>query len=134
MSRLTRKEENGRYYIIEEIISLGDTSKEHITPIKTWITNCENRGYGEPINKLGKLEDLEEELGCPLDIVFKALMNGIYTKESELDNELELFVVRGIEKKGVSVISKFCSYAECDFTCEYKDYKKTWWLKENREE
>ena len=79
-------------------------------------------------------DELTEQLGCPLDIVFKALMNGIYTKESELDNELELFVVRGIEKKGVSVISKFCSYAECDFTCEYKDYKKTWWLREDKSE
>ena len=86
------------------------------------------------VDKLGKLEDLEEELGCQLDVVFKALTNGIYTKESESDNELELFEVRGIEKKGVSVISKFCSYAECDFTCEYKDYKKTWFLKEDRSE
>ena len=85
-------------------------------------------------DKLGKLEDLEEQLGCPLEVVFKALMNGIYTKESELDEELELFEVRGIEKKGVSVISKFCSYAECDFTCEYKDYKKTWWLREDESE
>ena len=85
-------------------------------------------------DKLGKLEDLEEQLGCPLEVVFKALMNGIYTKESELDEELELFEVRGIEKKGVSVISKFCSYAECDFTCEYKDYKKTWFLKKDKSE
>ena len=79
-------------------------------------------------------DELTEQLGCQLDVVFKALMNGIYTKESELDNELELFEVRGIEKKGVSVISKFCSYAECDFTCEYKDYKKTWWLKKDKSE
>ena len=86
------------------------------------------------LNKLGKLEDLEEELGCPLEIAFKALKDGIYTKESELDKELELYDVRGIELKGLGVISKICSYGECDFTCYYKDYKKTWWLKENREE
>ena len=29
------------------------------------------------IDKLGKLEDLEEELGCPLEIVFQALTKGI---------------------------------------------------------
>lgn len=77
---------------------------------------------------------LEEQLGCPLEVIVKALENGIYTKESELDKELELFEVRGVEKKGVSVISKFCSYAECDFSCYYTDYKKTWWLREDRSE
>lgn len=81
-----------------------------------------------------KYKNLEEKLGCSLEIAFKALENGIYTKESELDKELEWFEVRGIEQKGVSVISKFCSYAECDFTCYYKDYKKTWWLKEDKSE
>ena len=28
-------------------------------------------------NKLGKLEDLEDDLGCPLDVVFKAIKNGL---------------------------------------------------------
>ena len=96
---------------------------------------CSQSGdFYDLYNKLGKLEDLEEEIGCPLEVVEKAIKNGIYTKESELDNKLELFEVRGIEKNGVSVISKFCSYAECDFICEYKDYKKTWWLKEDKSE
>lgn len=29
-------------------------------------------------NKLGALEDIEDELGCPLETVFKALKNGFY--------------------------------------------------------
>lgn len=98
------------------------------------VTGDMNKDYNNALKKLYELENLEEQLGCPLDVVFKALENGIYTKESEVDNKLELFEVRGIEKKGVSVISKFCSYAECDFTCEYKYYKKTWWLREDRSE
>lgn len=84
--------------------------------------------------KLNKYEQLEEQIGCPLDVVFKALKDGIYTKESELDKELELYDVRGIELKGLGVISKICSYGECDFTCYYTDYKKTWWLKEDKSE
>lgn len=85
-------------------------------------------------NSLAKYRNIEKEIGCSLEVAFKALKNGIYTSESELDPEYEVFEVRGIEKNGLSVISKLCGYAECDFLCEYKDYKKTWWLKENREE
>lgn len=84
--------------------------------------------------KLGKLEDLEEQLGCPLEVVFKALKNGIYTKESELDKELELYDVRGVDLRGLGVISKICSYGECDFTCCYTDYKVTWFLKKDKSE
>lgn len=85
----------------------------------------------EFINKLGKLEDLEEELGCPLEVVFKALKEGIWVEEY---NSFEKHNVRGIGLKGLEVIDNLCSYGECDFTCYYKDYKKTWWLKEDRSE
>ena len=33
-------------------------------------------------NKLGKLEALEDELGCPLDVVFKALKDGSIEDEN----------------------------------------------------
>ena len=33
------------------------------------------------IQKLGKLEDLEEQLGCPLEVMFKALDEGIIINE-----------------------------------------------------
>ena len=38
--------------------------------------------FTEMINKLGKLEDIEEELGIDLIILFKALKNGCYFKET----------------------------------------------------
>lgn len=102
---------------------------------KKVLDNYESIANSDTIkDKLGRLEDIEEQLGCQLEVAFKALMNGIYTKESIFDNELDLFEVRGIEKKGVSVISQFCGYADCDFTCEYKDYKKTWWLRKDKSE
>ena len=77
-----------------------------------------------------KIHQLEDELGCPLDVVFKALKNGIYIEEGTF----EKYDVRGIELKGLGVISNICSYGDCDFTCYYKDYKKTWWLKEDKSE
>lgn len=80
-------------------------------------------------NKLGKLEDLEEELGCPLEVVFKSLKNGIYLEERK------------------SISTEICYHAlECEFVIEWyknkedygyellKDYKKTWWLKEDKSE
>ena len=40
--------------------------------------------FDKVYNKLGKLEDIEDELGCPLDVVFKALKEGIYHEFGEL--------------------------------------------------
>lgn len=84
------------------------------------------------LDDLQEYKELEDKLGCPFKIAFKALTNGIYTKECESDSKVEFFEVRGIEKDGLSVISKVCSYAECDFSCKFKDYKKTWWLREDK--
>lgn len=44
--------------------------------------NCFEYGDGdlEIFDKLGKLEDIEEELGIPLEVLFKALKDGAYTK------------------------------------------------------
>lgn len=32
---------------------------------------------------IGKYEDIEEDVGCPVETVFKALKNGVYTKKNE---------------------------------------------------
>lgn len=35
--------------------------------------DCDDRAWvGAVIEKLGRLEDIEEELGCPLEVVFRA--------------------------------------------------------------
>lgn len=82
------------------------------------------------INKLGKLEDLEEELGCPLEVVFKALNEGItFLKKSyqfDTSNRITLH---------------YSDHFKCDyFLITYegqifnlKDYQKTWWLKGDKD-
>ena len=83
-------------------------------------------------------KQLEEQLGCPLDVAVKALFNGVY--ESYIDYGDNNIVktrhreVRGIGENGLIVINLLCHYAECDETFVYKDYKKTWWLKEDKSE
>ena len=72
--------------------------------------------------KLNKLENLEDELGCRLEIIFKACRNGIIDskgKEHEVVcDHYYLYVVEEDE-----LIQKF----------DYVDYKKTWWLPSDKE-
>ena len=56
--RLTGQEENGKYYTVEEKILIAN---EPVNPTRTWIVHNENRRYGSPMDKLGKLEDIYEE-------------------------------------------------------------------------
>ena len=77
------------------------------------------------LNELKRLKDIEEELGCPLKVVFKALNEGVYIEVEHLPD----------------VIERPRLYCSDDFKCycfellygEYvvklSDYQKTWWLK-----
>lgn len=86
------------------------------------------------INKLGKLEDIEEELGCPLEVVFRALNEGIHIQTEFLNIAIKYFIL------------KPRLYFSNDFKCycletgyganmfKLKDYQKTWWLKGEKDE
>lgn len=101
---------------------------------------CSQSGdFYDLYNKLGRLEDLEEELGCPLEVVFKALTNGIYTHwnwNCDLYDETEeLSYIENIYfgKNPFDKISLMFGYKK-ESTIDLKDYKKTWWLKEDKSE
>ena len=82
-------------------------------------------------NSLAKYRKLEEEIGCPLEVVFKAFKNGnIWVNKNE------------------QIVNVYDFYLDCN-NCGYwflsigkgyydivglKDYKKTWWLKEDKSE
>ena len=114
---------------------------EYIKRDGVWITQSDRDRYlcemCEPIAfmlwKPYEKEDLDEQLGIPLDIAFKALKEGIYVEEGKYPyTSFEKHSVRGIGLNGLNVINNICSFGDCDFTCYYKDYKKTWWLKSNK--
>lgn len=120
MNRLTEKVKN-----TEDYIRLATKDKQ------------------EFINKLGKLEDLEEQLGCHLDVVFEALSRGFYIdiNKIEIDPPLEtpienLLLVNCPKDFRLNLwyerieVASFGHYLEIHF----KDYKKTWWLKEDKSE
>lgn len=81
-------------------------------------------------NKLGILEDFEDKLGCPLEVVFKALKEGIYIKD----------LPKGYEKRKVTLnylikgkMFYFIPSAPYCYKLFLKDYKKTWWLVSDKE-
>lgn len=79
----------------------------------------------DAIRKLGKLEDLEEELGIPLEVLFKALKEGFYYKSKTPDG---IFMYPQINttighQKGEWFIGCYTWWLT-------KDYGKTWALTE----
>lgn len=100
-------------------------------------------------NKLGRLEDIEDELGCPLDVVFRAIENGIIimgSTDKYGDSTIwvdTIPVTVTIEGKHTFEEPRLIKYEEWCFSCKngsysgcvaLKDYKKTWWLKEDLSE
>ena len=142
MNRLTKKDIEGAYdftypngEFVRGICPLGEHPNQEI--------------YSNGLNKLGKLEDLEEDLGCPLEVVFKAIEDGIVIKGVVnqysdktlwLDNKsLEALVGEKLDFEEPRLIK----YNEWCFSCHsgsyrgcvsLKDYKKTWWLKNDTSE
>ena len=99
----------------------------------------------EIINKLGRLEDLEEELGCPLPLIFDAIKKGIVVKpyedeygyitlwNSRKETELDTTVSKlDFEEPELLFFDSwvFSCSSGCYRGCvRLKDYQKTWWLK-----
>lgn len=134
MERLTKEyDDNSGYTVIQEYGG--------------YYPDFQADAYFDCVNKLGKLEDIEEELGCPLDVVIKALTRGVYvvdeqTKEIQwILRSLTTFTGLGLDTKYSGFIDerpwrKKVLYKGIKMPPMYywKDYKKTWWLKENKEE
>lgn len=88
------------------------------------------------INKLGKLEDIEEELGCPLVVVFKALKEGIvYEKENKyvLIPNLIFAQLLNEDVDDYHFINYDLPNLENNLIVKLSDYQKTWWLKGEKE-
>ena len=108
-------------------------------PIKTKYSNYEyNKNSKQKIsndmifNKLGKLEDIEEEFGCPLDAIFKALkdrklmsINAISSEKPEIT--LGIYKILGLMFDGENYVLYI--YKGNDIMYVYtKDFVKTWVL------
>lgn len=84
-----------------------------------------NIKHKQCVNKLGKLEDLEDELGCPLEIITSKTAMVVTN-----DSILELNIMAIGFNDGIIYFGSSWSL----ITRKLKDYKKTWWLKEDLNE
>jgi len=137
MSKLTKEECNNYNLIIENINRLVDicgNTKEAIE-LRDNLFNLFTTKYSEP---LYDVLELQEELGCPLEVLFKALKNGIY-KYMYFDVNNPIFRhFDELETDGEFLFFEYLNHdtygQEENGDVYLKDYKKTWWLKEDRSE
>ena len=87
------------------------------------------------VDKLGALEDIEEELGIDLITLFKALRNGIWTNQEqwygdEKQGKIRFFQVRLLlEENAIGCIhNSMWKGKEVIRTLYFNDYGKTWAL------
>ena len=82
----------------------------------------------EAIFKANMYDKLSSDLGCPLDVVFKAFEKGIIFHIEEYD------VI--IDGEYITIIweTKELKWNNDKGRVFLKDYKKTWWLKEDKTE
>ncbi len=92
----------------------------------------------EALETIKTVVDLQKEIGCPLDVLLKALKNGIW-KEMYF-REYKEPVLRHYDVIADKDVFTF-EYLRHDIDGQdeigevrYKDYKKTWWLKSDRSE
>lgn len=121
MSRLTKKLNDDGWYEVEEY---GPKYNE-----------VKLDAYFDAVYKLGMLEDIEEQIGCPLEVVAKAITYGIAyeLKNGLIESEPHI----SLTECGYGYI--LCSGSSTRKVIENgefqtKDYKKTWWLKEDMSE
>ena len=79
MERLTKLDKYGNPYTNEDINCRNLISEDGVTYKYVGYVDNFKAFDGKPIDKLSKLEDLEDEVGIPLEVLFKALKNGIWT-------------------------------------------------------
>lgn len=75
-----------------------------------------------------KYSELEEQLGCPLNVVVKALQNGVYYED--VANCMRYMVV----DLHFNLDGDFVLSFDYEERLLARNYKKTWWLKKDKSE
>ena len=81
MSRLTKIDKYGHPYTNENVNCRNLVSKDGINYQFVELENGVNAYDGKPIDKLYAIENIEEELGIPLEVLFKAMKDGVWIRE-----------------------------------------------------
>ena len=114
MLRLTKKEPNGIYH-------LTNIGEQYASP-------DDGSNACRLMQIIGAYEDIEEELGCSLPVLFEALKNGVWVKD--LPNEDELCKYYHLK---LSIVKNKIYLTDGVNMCTSTDsYRSSWWLNEDK--
>ena len=131
MKRMTKLDKYGHPYTNEKINFRNLVSKDGINYQFVELENGVNAYDGEPIDKLYTIEEFEEELKLPLEIIFKAMKNGVWVKHIDLISKEPIYYeniqLEFYKKFWILWISKETDI-DHPFVRELIDYGYTWAL------
>lgn len=129
MERLTQLDKYGHPYTNENINCRNLVSEDGITYKYVGYVDNFKAFDGKPIDKLSKLEDIEQELGIPLELLFKALKDGIYRLYEEFEDEPPYIYYLAVDLCYDDANEKeWCLVGSTNTPYYLKDYGKTWAL------
>lgn len=106
------------------------TKKVEMEPGEWWVQG--NLDLPAMVGKLGDLEDIEDEIDISLIVLFEALKQGyIFTDFGMQNIEKINFDMPHIENHKEKLLIYFSTFSG-NYYC--KEYKKTWWLTQTKEE
>lgn len=76
-------------------------------------------------------EELEQTLGCPINVVFQAVVFGIWYEDVR-NHMVNIGVVLTAQNYDCDLLLQ--NYYDTTLRFLLSNYKKTWWLKRNKEE
>ena len=122
--RLTKKVENEERYIANNF------KREQGERLFAAIDKYDNKVY----NKLGKIEDLAEQIGCPLGLVLVPYSLSGLKKIWYHKQWCDVVRVVAYEEATRPYMEVRCKDYKYLKTIFLDDYKNTWWLKEDKSE
>lgn len=90
----------------------------------------------EALETIKELVDLQDDLGCPLKVIGQLFKQDfIYFKYLSNVQTMKVKVIKGLSYGSNPGWYFTCVYDNVDFIyISLRDYKKTWWLKEDKSE
>lgn len=103
------------------------------------IDDKEWKKFVEVVEKLGKLEDLEEQIGMSLEFILKEIIgkNIYYCQESNYLDYVDCELATGLGRARDHFSAELGDWQIETDSCymfETSEYKKTWWLSEEEAE